>query len=156
LLLQFEVSSKSNFVGDVNLSSESGTVSKGIGNGHLLSSGVELDSREKEMDSSWRDLLNSTMFEEYLKYFKSLNDRQREAACTDISTPLMIVAGPRSRKVFLYFRVFLVHCMLTFSFPFVFFIFILELIFIFNLYQTSTMVRRVLMMLNEVMQNNCS
>ncbi|KAG5151025.1 hypothetical protein JHK84_027497 [Glycine max] len=52
------------------------------------------------------------MFEEYLKYFKSLNDRQREAACTDISTPLMIVAGPRSRK-------------------------------------TSTMVRRVLMMLNE-------
>ncbi|RZB86226.1 Retrovirus-related Pol polyprotein from transposon TNT 1-94 [Glycine soja] len=108
----YNVSSNSNFVGDVNLSSESDTVSKGIGNGHLLSSGVELDSREKEVDSSWRDLLNSTMLEEYLKYFKSLNDRQREAACTDISTPLMIVAGPRSGK-------------------------------------TSTMVRHVLMMLNE-------
>ncbi|KHN01011.1 ATP-dependent DNA helicase pcrA [Glycine soja] len=107
-----KLSSKSNVVGDVNLSSESGTVSEGIGNGHLLSSGIELDSREEEVDSSWRDLLNSTMPEEYLKYLKSLNDRQREAACTDISTPLMIVAGPGSGK-------------------------------------TSTMVGRVLMLLNE-------
>ena len=39
------------------------------------------------------------MSEEYLKYFKSLDGRQREAACTDISTPLMIVAGPGSGKV---------------------------------------------------------
>ncbi|PWA70976.1 DNA helicase, UvrD/REP type, P-loop containing nucleoside triphosphate hydrolase [Artemisia annua] len=31
---------------------------------------------------------------EYAKYMKSLNDRQREAACSDISVPLMIVAGP--------------------------------------------------------------
>jgi len=47
------------------------------------------------------------MSEEYLKYFKSLDGRQREAACTDISTPLMIVAGPGSGKVFFYFRALL-------------------------------------------------
>jgi hypothetical protein len=41
------------------------------------------------------------MPEEYSKYLESLNERQREAACTDVSTPLMIVAGPGSGKVFL-------------------------------------------------------
>lgn len=40
-----------------------------------------------------------SMPEEYAKYIKSLNDRQQEAACSDISTPLMIVAGPGSGKV---------------------------------------------------------
>ncbi|CAI9091956.1 OLC1v1027080C1 [Oldenlandia corymbosa var. corymbosa] len=39
-----------------------------------------------------------SMPEEYSKYLKSLNDRQMEAACGDISTPLMIVAGPGSGK----------------------------------------------------------
>ena len=39
------------------------------------------------------------MPEEYLKYLQSLNDRQREASCYDISVPLMIVAGPGSGKV---------------------------------------------------------
>ena len=39
------------------------------------------------------------MPKEYSKYLHSLNDRQREAACTDISVPLMIVAGPGSGKV---------------------------------------------------------
>ncbi|XP_038907257.1 ATP-dependent DNA helicase SRS2-like protein At4g25120 isoform X1 [Benincasa hispida] len=53
-----------------------------------------------------------TMPEEYSKYLFSLNDRQREAACGDISVPLMILAGPGSGK-------------------------------------TSTMVGRVLMLLNE-------
>ncbi|XP_059460516.1 ATP-dependent DNA helicase SRS2-like protein At4g25120 isoform X2 [Corylus avellana] len=38
------------------------------------------------------------MPEEYLKYLQSLNDRQREASCYDISIPLMIVAGPGSGK----------------------------------------------------------
>lgn len=42
--------------------------------------------------------LENGMPEEYGKYMKSLNDRQREAACCDISTPLMIVAGPGSGK----------------------------------------------------------
>ncbi|XP_057970940.1 ATP-dependent DNA helicase SRS2-like protein At4g25120 isoform X2 [Malania oleifera] len=35
---------------------------------------------------------------EYCGYLQSLNDRQREAACSDISIPLMIVAGPGSGK----------------------------------------------------------
>ncbi|KZV24457.1 ATP-dependent DNA helicase srs2-like [Dorcoceras hygrometricum] len=52
------------------------------------------------------------MPEEYAKYIHSLNDRQREAACFDISIPLVIVAGPGSGK-------------------------------------TSTMVGRILMLLNE-------
>ncbi|XAR66087.1 DNA helicase [Bertholletia excelsa] len=39
-----------------------------------------------------------TMPEDYAKYMNSLNDRQREAACSDISIPLMIVAGPGSGK----------------------------------------------------------
>ncbi|CAL5366728.1 unnamed protein product [Camellia sinensis] len=55
---------------------------------------------------------NGSMPEESVKYMDSLNDRQREAACSDISIPLMIVAGPGSGK-------------------------------------TSTMVGRVLMLLNE-------
>ncbi|XVE63827.1 hypothetical protein DITRI_Ditri07aG0051700 [Diplodiscus trichospermus] len=36
--------------------------------------------------------------DEYSKYLQSLNDRQREAASSDISIPLMIVAGPGSGK----------------------------------------------------------
>ncbi|XP_029128591.1 ATP-dependent DNA helicase SRS2-like protein At4g25120 isoform X3 [Cajanus cajan] len=110
-----KVSSESNVVCDVNLRSRFSTVSEGIGNGYLFSSGVELDTKEEEVDTSWQGLQsseNSTMPEEYSKYLQSLNDRQREAACTDISTPLMIVAGPGSGK-------------------------------------TSTMVGRVLMLLNE-------
>ncbi|KAK7343980.1 hypothetical protein VNO77_13148 [Canavalia gladiata] len=103
---------ESSFVGDVNLSSGSSSASEGIRNGDLFSSLAELDPKEEQVDTSELSLLNSTMPEEYLKYLQSLNERQREAACTDISTPLMIVAGPGSGK-------------------------------------TSTMVGRVLMLLNE-------
>lgn len=35
----------------------------------------------------------------YSKYVQSLNEMQKEAACCNISTPLMIVAGPGSGKV---------------------------------------------------------
>lgn len=35
----------------------------------------------------------------YWDYLKSLNHAQREAACSDVSVPLMIVAGPGSGKV---------------------------------------------------------
>ncbi|KAJ4778517.1 ATP-dependent DNA helicase PcrA [Rhynchospora pubera] len=38
------------------------------------------------------------MPEKYREYIKSLNDKQREAACNDVSIPLMIVAGPGSGK----------------------------------------------------------
>uniref|UniRef100_A0A0E0LKV2 DNA 3'-5' helicase n=1 Tax=Oryza punctata TaxID=4537 RepID=A0A0E0LKV2_ORYPU len=34
----------------------------------------------------------------YYDYLQSLNDRQREAACSDVTIPLMIVAGPGSGK----------------------------------------------------------
>uniref|UniRef100_A0A6N2LAH7 DNA 3'-5' helicase n=1 Tax=Salix viminalis TaxID=40686 RepID=A0A6N2LAH7_SALVM len=75
------------------------------------------------LESGMRDVLDSptekksicpcgNMPEEYVKYLQGLNDRQREAACSDISVPLMIAAGPGSGK-------------------------------------TSTMVGRVLMLLNE-------
>lgn len=47
-----------------------------------------------------------TMPEEYSKYLLSLNDRQREAACGDISIPLMILAGPGSGKVSLLLSLF--------------------------------------------------
>ncbi|RXH94807.1 hypothetical protein DVH24_024491 [Malus domestica] len=67
-------------------------------------------SSENQRDSVNHGLPN--MPDEYSKYLLSLNERQREAACSDISVPLMIVAGPGSGK-------------------------------------TSTMVGRVLMMLNE-------
>ncbi|RDX70550.1 ATP-dependent DNA helicase SRS2-like protein, partial [Mucuna pruriens] len=148
-----KVSSESNIVGDVNLSLGSSTVSKGIGNSYLFSSGVELDTKEEEVDKSWQGLQKSTMPEEYLKYLQSLNDRQREAACTDISTPLMIVAGPGSGKVFFNFTALFdpLHADIFFSLiPFEFLIFILELnCLFFCLYQTSTMVGRVLMLLNE-------
>ncbi|PPD73182.1 hypothetical protein GOBAR_DD29887 [Gossypium barbadense] len=58
------------------------------------------------------DKQSGNMPDEYSRYLQSLNDKQREAACSDISIPLMIVAGPGSGK-------------------------------------TSTMVGRVLMLLNE-------
>ncbi|CAN6565199.1 unnamed protein product [Malus baccata var. baccata] len=67
-------------------------------------------SCENQTDSVNHGLPN--MPDEYSKYLLSLNERQREAACSDISVPLMIVAGPGSGK-------------------------------------TSTMVGRVLMLLNE-------
>ncbi|KAM3320234.1 ATP-dependent DNA helicase SRS2-like protein [Capsicum chacoense] len=38
------------------------------------------------------------MPEDYSKYVESLNARQQEAACSDISIPLIIVAGPGSGK----------------------------------------------------------
>ncbi|KAK4380995.1 ATP-dependent DNA helicase SRS2-like protein [Sesamum angolense] len=42
--------------------------------------------------------LTKNMPEEYAKYIQSLNDKQQEAACNDISIPLVIVAGPGSGK----------------------------------------------------------
>ena len=93
------VLSESNVVRDVDLS----TASKGIGSGELVSYGVGLEPKEEQMDTYRDSLQSSNMPEEYLKYLQNLNERQREAACTDISTPLMIVAGPGSGKVFSFF-----------------------------------------------------
>jgi len=48
-----------------------------------------------------RDLLGDEdpVPRKYYEYLEKLNDAQREAACSDISVPLMIVAGPGSGKV---------------------------------------------------------
>ncbi|GLU20859.1 hypothetical protein SLE2022_370370 [Rubroshorea leprosula] len=76
-----------------------------------LDNGDVLDPKEFDISIALSTSCES-MPEEYSKYIQSLNDKQREAACSDISIPLMIVAGPGSGK-------------------------------------TSTMVGRVLMLLNE-------
>ncbi|KAG6705568.1 ATP-dependent DNA helicase SRS2-like protein At4g25120 isoform X2 [Carya illinoinensis] len=60
-------------------------------------SASSLDSRENDSDTS-QPTRTGDMPEECGKYLQSLNDRQREAACSDISIPLMIVAGPGSGK----------------------------------------------------------
>ncbi|KAK1441467.1 hypothetical protein QVD17_07376 [Tagetes erecta] len=54
--------------------------------------------RDTVLDGSGYSGLTEGMPDEYAKYMQSLNDRQRDAACSDISIPLMIVAGPGSGK----------------------------------------------------------
>ncbi|XP_054786737.1 ATP-dependent DNA helicase SRS2-like protein At4g25120 isoform X2 [Prosopis cineraria] len=81
---------------DVNLCSGSITAIERVRSGDLLKHVVDFDP--KEHTDSRNSTQNCNMPEEYSKYLQSLNDRQREAACTDISTPLIIVAGPGSGK----------------------------------------------------------
>lgn len=66
---------------------------------NLSSAGGEL-SGVKELRKSLNKLTKN-MPVEYTTYIQSLNDRQQEAACSDISIPLVIVAGPGSGKVYL-------------------------------------------------------
>lgn len=58
-------------------------------------------NEENGLDLLERQIKDSEhlMPEKYREYIKSLNDKQREAACNDVSIPLMIVAGPGSGKV---------------------------------------------------------
>ncbi|WZZ76075.1 hypothetical protein YC2023_087445 [Brassica napus] len=90
--------------------------------GGLDSRGVKLSEPDSEVKLEYEEAtvaadpaLITSMPEECSKYMQSLNDRQRDAACSDISTPLMVIAGPGSGK-------------------------------------TSTMVGRVLVLLNEGLQ----
>lgn len=53
-----------------------------------------------ENTDTFQTIQTENMPDEYSKYLQSLNDRQREAACSDMSTPLLIVAGPGSGKVY--------------------------------------------------------
>lgn len=76
-------------------------------------SASSLDSRENDSDTS-QPTRTGDMPEECGKYLQSLNDRQREAACSDISIPLMIVAGPGSGKVPPHLSVFLQHSTMLF------------------------------------------
>ncbi|PON60028.1 DNA helicase [Parasponia andersonii] len=48
--------------------------------------------------SNTQSIRIGSMPNEFSKYMLSLNDKQREAACCEISKPLMIVAGPGSGK----------------------------------------------------------
>ncbi|KAJ9140044.1 hypothetical protein P3X46_030731 [Hevea brasiliensis] len=57
----------------------------------------DLESRKEDRDAS-QIIQHGNMPEEYSKYLLSLSNRQREAACSDIYIPLMIVAGPGSGK----------------------------------------------------------
>lgn len=73
------------------VSDENRSSTKDLGQGKKLQFD-ELPDILKEMDKR-------NMPKEYLNYLLSLNDRQQEAACSDVSIPLMIVAGPGSGKV---------------------------------------------------------
>ncbi|XP_078437664.1 P-loop containing nucleoside triphosphate hydrolases superfamily protein [Wolffia australiana] len=57
-----------------------------------------IQSSKEETALNEQDSNDGSVCDAYAQYFKSLNERQREAACTDISVPLMIVAGPGSGK----------------------------------------------------------
>ncbi|CAN8325862.1 unnamed protein product [Cochlearia groenlandica] len=60
-------------------------------------SNVEVEVNEEATVSADPALIKP-MPDECSKYMQSLNDRQRDAACSDISTPLMVIAGPGSGK----------------------------------------------------------
>lgn len=78
-----------------------------------VDAGSEILKSEENFSSAWRELsgveelsksvskLTKNMPGEYTTYIQSLNDRQQEAACSDISIPLVIVAGPGSGKVYM-------------------------------------------------------
>ncbi|XP_041018423.1 ATP-dependent DNA helicase SRS2-like protein At4g25120 isoform X1 [Juglans microcarpa x Juglans regia] len=87
----------SNRTRDPGASLDSTTVHDGVVKEGTPVSGSGLDPRENDSDTS-QPTRTGDMPEECGKYLQSLNDRQREAACSDISIPLMIVAGPGSGK----------------------------------------------------------
>ncbi|KAL5858965.1 hypothetical protein ACOSQ4_000261 [Xanthoceras sorbifolium] len=82
---------------DFKSGSESVTTNENKRMDVLLEAGEDMKSRAEETNTS-RIIKNGSMPDEYSKYLQSLNDRQHEAACCEVSTPLMIVAGPGSGK----------------------------------------------------------
>ncbi|XP_031259417.1 ATP-dependent DNA helicase SRS2-like protein At4g25120 [Pistacia vera] len=76
---------------NITLGSESVTANENI----RVDSALDLDSEGKDKSQA---IDTGNMPDEYSNYLQSLNDRQHEAACSDISTPLLIVAGPGSGK----------------------------------------------------------
>lgn len=98
----FQVESKSN---EGNCTREFASLESVATNDNVRTEGAldiwdDLESITKDKDAS-HTIQCGNMPEDYSKYVLSLNDRQREAACSDISIPLMLVAGPGSGKVFL-------------------------------------------------------
>jgi len=102
--------------------------------------GLENFQSDNILDGSSEALKIEGMPDEYAKYMQSLNDRQREAACSDISIPLMIVAGPGSGKVVFLCSFTTYQSLSSFTYSLIPFKF-----------QTSTMVGRVLMLLHKVL-----
>ncbi|CAN6175486.1 unnamed protein product [Urochloa humidicola] len=72
-----------------------GEVDATIHEGHadISAAKEELEDMELEMEED-----EGCAPKKYYEYLHSLNDRQREAACSDVAVPLMIVAGPGSGK----------------------------------------------------------
>lgn len=103
----------SNRTCDPGASLDSTTVHDGVVKEGTPVSGSGLGPRENDSDTS-QPTRTGDMPEECGKYLQSLNDRQREAACSDISIPLMIVAGPGSGKVPPHLSVFLQHSTMLF------------------------------------------
>ncbi|XP_010555600.1 PREDICTED: ATP-dependent DNA helicase SRS2-like protein At4g25120 isoform X2 [Tarenaya hassleriana] len=97
-----------NFKARLELDFSAGKMHEPISNGNLkfkeesvittdpaLNGNLEL--KEETVITADPALIKS-MSDECSKYLQSLNDRQRDAACSDISTPLMVLAGPGSGK----------------------------------------------------------
>nr|XP_019705328.1 ATP-dependent DNA helicase SRS2-like protein At4g25120 isoform X1 [Elaeis guineensis] len=61
-------------------------------------SAVEDMEQLRQETGLFQDQNDGSVPQKYYDYMKSLNNAQREAACSDISVPLMIVAGPGSGK----------------------------------------------------------
>ncbi|KAL5791669.1 hypothetical protein ACOSP7_000263 [Xanthoceras sorbifolium] len=93
----YENQHNNNSSNDFKSGSESVTTNENKRMDVLLEAGDDMKSRAEETNTS-RIIENGSMPDEYSKYLQSLNDRQHEAACCEVSTPLMIVAGPGSGK----------------------------------------------------------
>ncbi|KAH7578460.1 hypothetical protein JRO89_XS01G0384400 [Xanthoceras sorbifolium] len=93
----YENQHNDNSSNDFKSGSESVTTNENKRMDVLLEAGDDMKSRAEETNTS-RIIENGSMPDEYSKYLQSLNDRQHEAACCEVSTPLMIVAGPGSGK----------------------------------------------------------
>ncbi|KAG2637120.1 hypothetical protein PVAP13_2NG501100 [Panicum virgatum] len=74
-----------------------GVVDATIHEGHADSSAANGNKEMKYMELEMEEDEGCAP-KKYYEYLHSLNDKQREAACSDVSVPLMIVAGPGSGK----------------------------------------------------------
>ncbi|XP_075111265.1 ATP-dependent DNA helicase SRS2-like protein At4g25120 [Nicotiana tabacum] len=94
--------SKSSEPDDLNLVSSDETLKLECALNSTGNQECEIEEPKSSKAADTQSKLEATdirnMPEDYIKYVESLNDRQQEAACSDISIPLIIVAGPGSGK----------------------------------------------------------
>ncbi|KAH9770506.1 dna helicase [Citrus sinensis] len=81
----------------LNASLESVTTNENIRMDISMDLAGDMKSSMEKTDTI-QTIKTQNMPDEYSKYLQSLNDQQLEAACGDMSTPLLIVAGPGSGK----------------------------------------------------------